>query len=181
MTDIEQASRAFMHTAERLPTLYSLSSEFERLVDLLEDPDADPTEVDAELQRVAGDIKRKAYGVAVVIRQLEGLAELQKSESQRLAAKAKAAQGHADRLRDYARQCMHQIGEERLETGSFTLAIRTNPPSVVVLDATAVPTDYQRTKVIVDVDKRAILEHTKQTGEVVPGTEIVRGTRLDIR
>ena len=45
MTELEQASRDFMRAAERTTTLYELSDEYFRLIGLLEDPDADPTEV----------------------------------------------------------------------------------------------------------------------------------------
>lgn len=179
--DMRTAEAGFLRAAERLPVLWRLSEEFNNLIALLEDPEADPVEVEAEMQRVAGDIRVKAGGVAVVIRALEGLSEFQKAEGQRLSAKAKATQGHADRLRDYAKRCLAEIGEERIETGTFTLAIRVNPPSVEVLDAAAVPNEYQRTKIEVSVDKRAILEAFKKDGEIVPGTQVVRTDRLEIR
>lgn len=175
-----QASRAFMQTAERLPVLWKLTSEFQTLIDLLEQEDADEQAIEAEMQQVAADIERKADGVAAVVRALESLAAYQADEGKRLSARAKANQGHADRLREYARNCMRAIGVERLETGRFTLRIQLNPPSVNVLDATAVPSEHQRTKVTVDVDRAGILAHYRATGEVVPGTEIVRNESLRI-
>ena len=44
-----------------------------------------------------------------------------------------------------------------------------------------VPNEFRRETLVVEPDKKAILEHTRLTGEVVPGTEVVRGERLDIR
>jgi hypothetical protein len=180
MTAIEQASQQFMAAAERLPTLWSLTQEFEQLIWLLEQPDADPAEVDAEMQRVVGDIRQKAHGVATVIDSLEGLAAFQKAGADKLIAKAKANQAHADRLRGYALACMKTIGQDRLETGHYTLSVRLNPPSVNVTDASAIPGEYQRTKVEVSVDKRAILEAFKATGEIPPGAEIERRESLRI-
>lgn len=179
--DIEQASAQFMAVAERLPTLWTLTAEWDALLTLVEEtPDADQASIEAEIERVTGDIRRKAHGIGVVIRQLEGLAEFQKAESQRLAAKARTNQATADRIKDYAKRCMQAMDIERLETGTFTLAVRVNPPSVNVLDAALVPSEFQRTKIEVSVDKRAILDAFKTDGEIVPGTEIVRTDRLSI-
>lgn len=176
-----ESTRTFMHVADRLPTLYALSSEWHELLAMLEDPEQDVAAIEAELQRLAGDIKHKAHGVAAVIQSLESLAEMQKAESQRLAAKAKASKAHADRLREYALQNMRAIpGLDRIETGVFTLTIRVNNPSVNVLDAAAIPSEFQRTKITIEPDKIAILAHTKATGEIVPGTEIVRNVGLRI-
>jgi predicted TIM-barrel fold metal-dependent hydrolase len=177
---IERASRAFNAAAERLSTLYSLSSDYTMLLDLLEDPESDPAEVQAELERVAGDIRAKAYGVAAVVQTLGAMAEVQRNEAKRLTEKARRNEAHADRLRQYAKECMQQLGIERLDTGTFTLAVRVNPPSVNVLDAALVPSEFQRTKIEVSVDKRAILDAFKTDGEIVPGTEIVRTDRLSI-
>jgi phage host-nuclease inhibitor protein Gam len=173
-----------MSVANRLPTFYDLGEQFTRLIELLEgDPQlTDEADIQRELEQLAGDIRAKSYGIAVVIQSLENMSEMQAAEAKRLAAKAKANQAHADRLRAYALDVMQNTpGCERIEAGYFTLAIRSNPPSVAVLDASAVASEFQRTKITVDVDKRAILEQFKVTGEIPTGVDIVRTVRLDIR
>jgi phage host-nuclease inhibitor protein Gam len=178
-----EASRAFMVAAQRLDTMYSLSSDYNVLVAELEQPDAEQNValIEAEMARLTSDIKHKGYGVAVVLAELERLAEKRKSEVKRLTDSAKAFQNHADRLRQYALTCMENLGIERLETGVHTLSIRQNPPSVTVVDAAAVPHEFERTKWIIDVDKRAILEHFKATGEIPAGVDITRSSRLEVR
>ena len=59
--------------------------------------------------------------------------------------------------------------------------MRQNPARVEILEEMMVPGEFKEIRTTVHIDKRAILAHTKQTGEVVPGTEVVRGERLDIR
>lgn len=179
--DIAMASREFNRAANRLPTLFSLSAEFDRLLSLYEDPDSDPDEINAELEKVAGDIRAKSHGVAVVLQGLDRLAEFQRAESRRLAEKARVNEAHAERLRQYALTCMTSMGIDRLETGIFTLAVRQNPPAVVVLDAAAVPGEFTKTVITVNVDKRGILDHHKATGEIPAGVDIQRGQRLEIR
>ena len=181
MTDLVAASAAFMRTADRLPTLYQLSEEWEALVELLEEENPDEEAVFAALQAVAGDIRRKAYGAAALTKTLERMAEIQDAESDRLARKAKANKAHAQRIREFVLDAMKRIDQPRIETGTFTLAIRQNNPSVLVEDASAVPSEYERTKIIVEVDKLAILKHYRETGDIPLGVSIARTERLDIR
>lgn len=180
-TDLYNASRLFMDSANRLPTLYDLSSDFFQLIALLEDPEQDTEAIQQEMERVARDIKAKGYGIAAVIITLERLAEVQKAEADRLTAKSKRNQSHADRLRSYALSVMQATpGLARLETGSFTLSIRNNPPAVQVVDPAQVPKEFERTKITVDIDKRAVLDFFKATGAIPDGINITRGQRLSI-
>jgi hypothetical protein len=174
------ASRQFMAVAERLPTLYALADEWNELVALLEDPESDQAAIGAELDRVASDIHAKAYGLAVVIQGFQLRAEYLKAEEQRLYAKRKASESHVERLRAYALAQMQALGMQRIDTGSFTYQVKSNPPAVSVVDAALVPSEYERTKITVDVDKRSILDDYKRTGEIPPGVDIRRGVRLEI-
>ncbi len=179
--DTLAASGAFMRTADRLPTLYGLADDYNHLVALLEDPEADQAAVQAELERVAGDIKAKAYGLAIVIQSFENRAAMLKTEEQRLAAKRKASEAHAERLKNYAMAQMVAMGEDRIDTGVFTLSVCANSmPKVTVLDAAAVPHEYEKTVITVTVDKTAIGAHFTATGEIVPGVDVAVGTHLRI-
>lgn len=181
MTDIEQASKAFVQAAQRSTTLYTLSEEYLMLVELLDDPEADPHLVDEELERIGGEIKHKAEAIGGLIRWYEGLADLRRSESKRMAESVKAFENKAEWLRHYVLQHMQATGIERIDTARFTLSVKQNPPRVEILEEMQIPEDFKHRREIVDVDKRAILAYTKASGEIVPGTDVVRGTRLDIR
>jgi len=181
MTDVQQASQAFMRAADKTTTLYALSDEYLHLVDLLDGGEMDVDEVERELDRISGEITHKAESIAGLIRWYQGLADMRKAEAKRMSESVASFEHQAERLKAYVLANMIATGHTRLDTGRFTLSVRQNPPSVAVLDASAVPSEFQRTKVEISVDKRAIVEHTKLTGEVVPGTEIIHGTRLDIR
>ena len=177
---IAAASERFVQAADRLVTLYSLADEWNTLVALLEEPEVDQAAVDLELERVARDIKAKAYGLAVVIQSLEHKEAMLRGEEQRLCAKRKAAGAAAERVRAYTLAQFKAMGLERLDYGAFTLSVRQNPPAVNVLDAALVPSEFQRTKIEISVDKTAVLAAFKKDGEVVPGTEVTRGERLNI-
>lgn len=192
-------SERFMVASEKVVPLYKLSEEWNRLLYLMEEPDADLESIQEALREVAGDIREKAYGLAVFIQGLDKLAERQKFESDqhrkevlRLADKAKATEKRAKYLREYALACMEEIGERRIETGVFTLAVRLNNPKVEVLDESSIPDDYWRQPVPpLEIDRAKLLDHWRATGgksttdgliegDPVPGVDIVRDKRLDI-
>jgi hypothetical protein len=175
-----EASRQFMVAAEKVRPLYALSDTFNRLIDLIEDPQADQEALEAELAAVTRDIQTKAFGIAEIIRDRERLAADLKLEEDKLAVRRKRALGLVERLKEYALQEMHVMGLERLDFGVHALSVALNPPAVTVLDPAAVPHEYERTKITIDVDKRAILDHFRATGEIVPGVDITRGERLSI-
>jgi len=176
--DLQALSKSFMDTANRLPTMFDLSEEWNGLIDRLEDPEADPEEIERELDRIAGDIRRKGFGLAVVIQALEDLADVQKKHVERLTEKRKANQAHAQRLRDYAYHCMKAMGTDRIDAGVFKFAIQKNPPKAVVVDEEAVPAEFKEVRQSVHIDLNGIKAHVKATGEMVPGVVIERGEGL---
>src|SRR5215471_18019998 len=109
------------------------------------------------------------------------MAALRRDEAKRLRARAEADERHAERLRRYLMTHMALIGSERIDTARFTVVMRDNPPAVEVLDEDQVPAEFRRVVTTTSVDKRAILEHFKATGEIVDGIEIMHRRRIDIR
>lgn len=182
MTSALAASQQFMDIARRATTLFELSDQYLGVLDLLEQADdVDPHILEEALDSIAGKITQKAEGIAGLVRQLEGMAELRAAEAKRMKALADADEKRAGRLRDYLLRNLQAVGTEKVETSRFSIRVRLNPPSVQVTDEAQIPADYIRTVTTTSVDKRAILEQLKTTGEVVPGVEISRGSRVDIR
>lgn len=170
-----------MTTANRLPTLFDLGDAENALLALLEEHDSDAPEVVEHLALFDQMIAEKTENYVSVIRTFESMAEARKAEADRMAARAKTAQRHADWLRDRLLVHIQSTGREHVETSRFTLSVRTNPPSVVVLDASAVPGEYQRTRIDISVDKRLVLEHFKATGEIPAGIDVQHGKRLEVK
>jgi Siphovirus Gp157 len=191
--EVQRASERFIRAADALVPLYQLSEEFNALVGLLEAPDQDAEAIDAELDRVAADIKAKGYGIAVVIHAIENKAAMLKIEEQRLYAKRKAAENAAERMRAYTLAQLKSIGIDRLDYGTFTLSVRQNPAHVDILNEPVlarveayetmpeVPPEFVRLITLYKVDKRAIAAAVKASGEVVPGARVARTESLSIR
>ncbi len=181
----EAASAEFMAAANRLPQLFSLTDGTVEILDILQalqEPDADETNYTLidRLARVEGFLVQKIENCAGVVRELESLASYRKLEADRLRDQAKRLDGAAERLRNRLRDHMLAVGDERVVTPRYTVSLRTNPPRVEVLEEALVPREFVKTVITTSVDKRAILDSVKATGEIPDGVNVVRGQRLDI-
>ena len=167
--------------SERSFSLYSLASEYLDVLALLEDDAAHADALEQHLDNIAGLLTQKADNIAALVQQFEGMAALRKAEADRMRELAAADQRNAERLRSYLLRHMQALGTEKIDTARFKISVRTNPPAVQVLEEMLVPEQFIRTVTTSSVDKRAVLEHLKATGEIPAGIDITRSTRLEVR
>lgn len=191
-----EATGRFMAVSEHMPTLFDLSAEELRLLSDLEevygraiDPTDDEALADHEeaLERLSVQfvgnealVVRKVENYIGLLAHLDMLSAARKAQADRLAAKAKTTEAGAKWLKERLLQAMKVMGRDRIETPIGTVRIQANPPKVEVLEPMLVPKIYERTKITIDVDKRAILADYKANGEAIPGVEITRGESLRV-
>jgi len=118
--------------------------------------------------------------VAKFMQNLDAAAKAIKEAEQQMARRRKAIENRARWIRDYLKTNMEAAGITRIDSPWFSLAIQKNPPSVDVLDESALPDDFKTEVVTVKIDKAAIKEALKD-GEDVPGAVLRQGTRLAVR
>ena len=158
-----------------LPALYVIVQEFREQANQLADMELDEQTLADTLESIQWPVEEKARAVAAVIGNMgaanEMLANFIKAKQQQL----KAMQAREDHLRDYLLQNMLacDITEIKANDGSLTIKVKTNPPSVIVDDESAIPWEYQRQKPAPppEVDKAAIKEALK-SGVEVPGCHL---------
>lgn len=182
--DLAAVSKQFMHVAQRLPVLFSLADGTVEILTILheqQEPDADHAELDERLQEAEVFLAQKLDACAWTVRDLESLASHRKAESKRLRDQADSLERAAERLKNRMLEHMQAVGDTRVVMPRYTISIRTNPPSVAVLEEAIVPGQFQRViPAKVEVDKKSILQFFKDTGEIPVGVDIVRTQRLDI-
>ena len=101
-----------------------------------------------------------------------------------LTAKRKAIESRIDAIQLYILNEMQVNGIQSIKDkdGLFTAKIAKNPPSVQVVDENAVPPEFVQVETVKKIDKKAILQHAKDTGEIVAGVEIITDKqRLSIK
>lgn len=164
--------------------LYEIQNTYLDALDVFTDPDADiPPEVVADtLEAITGEFEQKAVNVAAFARQMEAEADAIKAAEDRMARRRKALENRARWLRDYVKIGMEVVGMKKLASPWFVLAVQNNPPAVEITDPAAVPAAFLRQPEPPPPapDKTAI-KAAWTSGQPVPGTRLVTGTRLAIR
>lgn len=146
-------------------------------------------EIEAALEAAGIDFTDKVERVAIKVLELRATAKAQKEEAERVAARAKASQRDADSLARYLRQQLDRAGVPRVEGLRCTVAVQTNPPSIVgELDEQALrtlaviePTLVRRVPETFALDRRAALEAVKNGRMLPTGLTVEHSRTLRIR
>lgn len=167
-----------------MTALYSLTEQLREL-QALADSDTDiPEDVLREtLEGLQGALEVKATNVARFVRNQESLADAIEGAAKQMRERAARVRRRTDSMRQYLLANMALAGISRIENAELVLAIRKNPPSVVIDDAAQIPAEYMREPEPPPPpapDKKRIGDALK-AGTAVPGCRIEQGQRLEIK
>lgn len=162
--------------------LYQLSDLYLADLQRLTELDLDEQTVTDTLEGLSGELEIKATNVAMFARNLEASAEAIKVAEGQMAARRKAIERRADRIRQYLKENMERTGILKIESPQFALAIKKNPPAVHVEAQELVPAEFFNVQPTPPpaLDKKRVAEALK-AGKDVPGCRLEQGTRLDIK
>ena len=165
-----------------LPALYVLAEEYRQAAITLADLDLPPEVVQDTLEGLAGDLETKATNTAMLVRNLEATAEAIKAAEGEMARRRKALENRAASVREYLKVSMIRAGITKIECPYFRLALRDNPPAVVIDAESQIPDEFMRRPEPPPPapDKKSIAEAIK-SGREVPGAHLERGQRLEIK
>lgn len=169
-----------------MTSLYSLTEQLREL-QALADSDADiPDEVLRDtLEGLEGAVEVKASNVARFVRNQESLADAIEGAAKQMRERAARVRRRTDSMRLYLLANMTGAGITRIENAELVLAIRKNPPSVVIDDESAVPDGFKALPPpppppVPHVDKKRVADAIK-AGASVPGCHLEQGQRLEIK
>lgn len=165
-----------------LPSLYTLSSQYQSLKALALSDEIDPQTLADTLEGLTGDLTTKGANVAAFALNLAAMRDMLTEASRKLAERAQVADNHYERVRAYLFANMQAAGVSKIVSAELIASIKKNPPAVNVLDESAVPAKFrvQPEPPPPKLDRKAIGAALK-AGEDVPGCALVQGERLDIR
>lgn len=163
-------------------SLYELSANYLQALDFLTDPEMDlPIEtVNGTLEALGGELEDKAINVAKFFRNMEATADAIKVAEANMAKRRKALENRVQWLKNYIKGNMEDCGISNIECPHFKLSIQKNPAVVNILDEDAIPAQFKEAVISWKIDKTAIKDAIK-SGSIVPGTELINGTRLAIK
>lgn len=163
-------------------SLYNITNKFIELFEKSENEELTQEELQEQGNELAVALRNKSTNIIGYMKNLDATSEALKSEIERLTAIKKSIDSKKDKFTEYVKNNMEMLQLEKVETPIGNLTIAKNPMSVEIVDEIAVPDEYKVAKVTTSVDKKAILSHFKETGELIPGTNVITNkTNLRIK
>ena len=154
--------------------LYKLTGAYIEALRAIEEAE---DEVEAErfeclAETLVGSIEDKAENICKLITtiEVEGVGPID-AEIKRLQGRRQTVANWAEWWRKYLFEQLSQADGQRVKGPLFTAWLQKSPPSCEVMDEEAVPEEWWRIPPPV-IERGRILEHFRETGEIVPGVEI---------
>ena len=151
-------------------SLYQITNAFPQLMANEEISDEDKIKIKEELILL---LQQKSQNTIGYVRNLELTIEAMKTEEKRISEQRKTLENRMSKYKEYVKECMEQNGFTRIETPLGTLSIAKNPISVEIVNEDAIPSKYIQEVITKKPNKKAITDNFKETGEIVPGTQII--------
>lgn len=160
-------------------TIYELTDEYRRLMELAEDPEVEVDILADTIEALDGEIEAKADGYGRVIKNLEADISGIHAEEARLARRRRAMESNLDHIKDALLWGMRECNKPSIKTDLFGFRIQKNPASVEIDPDAVIPDEYlipQEPK----VDRQALKDALK-AGEMLEGIRLVQTERVQIR
>ena len=160
-------------------SLYDITNAFPVLMEQEEMSEEDRAKVEEELTLL---LQQKSQNTIGYVRNIELTIEAMKNEEKRISEQRKALENKLTKFKEYVKECMEKGGISKVETGLGSLTIAKNPLSVEIINEDEIPSEFKQEVVTVKIDKTAIKNHFKETGEIPAGINInTQNTSLRIK
>jgi hypothetical protein len=183
-----------------MTSLYQIVEQYRSLETL--DPSEDlPAEVILDtLEGLTGELTVKATNVARFILNIESMADAVDGAAKAMKLRAERMRDRAASIREYLRVNMRGAGIEKIEATEFVLALKKNPPKVVIDDESRIPEAFKAKPEpppppVATPDKKKIADALKAHAALikalpdgepapttpVPGAHLEQAERLEIK
>lgn len=165
-----------------MANLYELIGIYEDFSRMYNQAETDEELLEAERYLIEAevDLTEKVENIARLIKNFEAEREAFKKESNRLAAKAKSFDNKVTSLKRYLQDNLEVAGVDKVKGELFTVSVQNNPISLDLSTTEHIPDEFKRVPEPV-VNKRELLKHIKDTGEVFEGVEVKQTRSIRIR
>lgn len=154
-------------------SLYNITNKFVELMDKVQEGTITEEEYNQLGEELAIQLQEKGSNIIGYTKNIELTINAMKEEEKRIADNRKTLESKLDKFKQYVKDNMEKLGITKMDTELGTLSIAKNPLSVEVENEEEIPSEYKLEVVTTKIDKTAIKNHFKETGEVVAGTKIV--------
>lgn len=154
-------------------SLYNITNKFVELMDKAQEGELTEEEYNQLGEELALELQNKSANIIGYIKNSESLLEAIKAEEKRLSEMRKTGEARLEKFYQYVKENMEKLNLSEIPTELGTLKIAKNPMSVEIENEDEIPSEFKQEVTTVKIDKTAIKNHFKETGEVVAGTRIV--------
>lgn len=149
--------------------LYEITNGFMSLNNNEELTEEEKNEIGVQLTEA---LKIKSNNIVGYYQEEKVLLEGIDAEIKRLQDYKKAVTNRIDRYKEYVKENMQVLGIDKIETELGTISIAKSPISVDIIDEDKIPAEYKTIVQTIKVDKKAIADNFKSTGELIEGVRI---------
>jgi hypothetical protein len=158
-------------------SIYDINKAFQSIVDMVADGELTQEDFQQALAELEQSKVEKCGNAICYLNMLKHGIEDMKAEEKRINTMRKALESRAKNLENAFAYVLKNMGDKEVITKYGVMKVRKNPPSVVIDDIAKIPTQYQKQKIEVTIDKTAI-KKAIQSGEKVDGAHIEQGEKL---
>ena len=163
-------------------SLYNITNKFVEIMDKAQEGELTEEEYNELGNELALELQNKSSNIIGYIKNSESLLDAMKTEEKRLADIRKQGEKKLDKFYQYVKENMERLGLEEIPTELGKLKITKNPMSIEIENEDEIPSEFKKEVTTTQVDKTAIKNHFKDTGEIVPGIRIINDkTSLKIK
>lgn len=162
-----------------MSNLYQLTNNYETVLNMLYDEDADEQMILDTLEAIEGEIEDKADNYAKIIKELEAKQNARKEEAKRLTESAKVLENRVKALKSNLFNSMKATGKTKFATDLFSFNIAKNGGKQTLIIDGEVPEEYTKAVIENDTDK---IRQALENGEKLTFTHLEpRGESLRIK
>lgn len=136
-----------------MSNLYQLTNDYETVLNMLYDEDADEEMILDTLEAIEGEIEDKANNYAKIIKELEAKQNARKEEAKRLTESAKVFENRVKALKSNLFNSMKATGKTKFATDLFSFNMAKNGGKQTLTIDGEVPEEYTKTITENDTDK----------------------------
>lgn len=160
-----------------MESMIKISQRYNAVMALADDDSIPQDEVNNALLTLEDELQEKGENCIKYLDSVQDKIDAAKANKKKLDAYIKTLENRKKRVEKACIYALDTLQVKSIMTGWGEMKIKKNPPSVIIDDLTQIPTQYQRQKIQVDIDKVAIKAAIK-AGEEVPGAHLEQGTSL---
>lgn len=162
--------------------LYQIADQFLIKLNELENSELTDEEYQLALDQLQGEVMDKSHAVAMYIKNLQALSDARKNAEKEMYESRKKLDGAIERLKAYQVQAMLRTGIKKMDFAEFSISVRTNPPSVEILNMDAIPDEYfDIPPMPAPLLNKSRLKDDMKEGVIIEGARLTQSTRLEIK